>query len=119
MQKTIKGNLISDGWKGVSEMESLHRATCPRVSLNEVKAVNLAEPTWIRWGLLQKQASLIAAERWTVNRCGAQHTYRVNYFRGEDGNSFFTKVVPLEAGGVVDFVRVAAHKQWQRLIGKG
>lgn len=51
---------------------------------------------------------LVAAERWTVDRCGEQHQYKVTFYRAEDGDQFYANVLPspLSFSGLWDVLRV-------------
>jgi hypothetical protein len=56
-----------------------------------------------------------AAERWTVDRCGVDVSYRINYFRHKtDGDYFYAKVMPpLSMAGAADYARIAWRRLWE------
>jgi hypothetical protein len=41
------------------------------------------------------------AEEWTVDRCGVEQTYRVNYFKRSD-DEFYSEVSPTNVSGFKD-----------------
>jgi hypothetical protein len=69
----------------------------------------------LRWGMLHGGAQLVAAERWTFDRCGVDIDYRINYFRAENGDEFFPIVVPTSINSWLDYSRLK-WDTWRRSI---
>lgn len=111
LQSGIRSSLTQQALDSVELMEKLHRSSCPNSVLKRVDVVDIQQSS-LPWGFFQRGAKLVAAERWTVHRCGVQQTYRINFYRGADGDSFFARVSPTNASGAVDFARV----KWQQTL---
>lgn len=111
-QTGIKSSLTQQALDSVDSMERLHRSACPKSVLKRVDVIDIKQSTLVPWGFFQRGAKLVAAEHWTVLRCGVLQTYRINFYRGQDGDSFFARVSPTNASGAVDFVRV----KWQQTL---
>jgi hypothetical protein len=106
----------------VRMLEELHRNRCSDSKLKEISIIvdgatatprdgstPAVRPPFgipgLRWGMLHGGAKLIGSERWTYDRCGKDVSYRVNYFRSQDGDEFFPIVVPATVGGWMDYSR--------------
>ena len=98
LQQDFKANLVQDAWRTIRALDGVRDDGCKSL-LHEVDVIDLAKPTWVRWGMFQRDAALFAAERWTLMRCGKPTSIRVNYYRGDDGNFFYSKLAPTDVAG--------------------
>ena len=99
------------------EYESLHAATCPKPTLTKFEG---------KWDQLSPKAKLLAwlgydkpfdRHDWTVNRCGTDVVYIIDYYAQTNRHGFHIDARPaLTPSGLFDRVRIAARHVWSTLF---
>lgn len=107
----IQHAMITSAWKSILRVErTANRDSCQmynRYVSKIEKPVGFWQslPTWgLYVKLTGKNTQMRGSEVWTVDRCGEEVPYRVNFFC-QDGDVFFAKVVPMKAVGLYNMMK--------------
>ncbi|EDQ85657.1 uncharacterized protein MONBRDRAFT_38782 [Monosiga brevicollis MX1] len=108
--------LVTDwSWKGVMEYENMHERACPNPTLARFEGKD---------GIYSIKARIMSAifgvrpfdrHDWTVDRCGKEVRYIIDYYAVDDGmgdTDYFVDARPAGLQGVPDRMRLAFSK-WQ------
>lgn len=131
-QVSFKAKLADMSLDQISAVEAEHRAgASPPLADSLVVRVEKTDPfaSVVPWGILQRDAQMIGAEMWHVERQpmfaspsspgGAPHAtvkYRVHYYTAMGGDFFYSDVVPGELSASLLWSCAKARvKQWWRM----
>jgi cytochrome c heme-lyase len=114
----VHNMVTEESWKGVMQYEALHAGSCAQPTLAKFQGMDGIYSAKARFSHLMGWTPLpFDRHDWTVNRCGKEVRYIIDYYAVEekDGDiSYFIDARPAPTlGGVYDRVRLAARKWWR------
>eukprot|EP00049_Salpingoeca_infusionum_P005036 m.87465 g.87465 ORF g.87465 m.87465 type:complete len:233 (+) comp12831_c1_seq1:267-965(+) len=105
--------VVNMSWEEVMVYEDLHKRDCPNVTLSRFRGMDGIYS--IKARLFKMFSGITPFDRhdWTVNRCGKEVTYIIDYYSvdDEDGDpQYFIDCRPAGWGGLADRARIAFRK---------